>query len=82
MKNWKIDLIFLLVMGSLLATVGAICYHQGTAKVFRPCEVSDTYGYHNADDKAVTSCPDKRHELIIERKGEYMGSYEYRCRCH
>lgn len=81
MKNWKIDLIFLTVMGALLATIGVICYHQGKASVFRSCEVPDVYGYHNAETPSVTTCPDKRQELIIERKGSYMGSYEYRCHC-
>ena len=84
MKNWKTDLLVLLVVGGILSVMGFVFYRIGykDAKGTVPCEVADTYGYHNySDTQASITCPDKRQELIIERKGGLMGSFEYRCHC-
>ncbi len=81
MKNWKTDSLILVFAAIALTCAfmsGRSCGHQSLPS----CGVADSYGYHdNTDAQKSITCPDKRQELSIERKGVFMGVFEYRCHC-
>lgn len=80
--SWKKFGILCLAVVMLLLGGFGIYRSTKPKAVGAPCGVADTYGFHNWTDADPTvTCPDPRQKLNIERTGNTLGTFDYRCHC-